>query len=281
VDIVTYTYDKITHAGAVALLEALAPSGWSFTADGSPINDEIYLQFAGESLLAAVALLADLTQTHFYLSGSKALTFGDTWTASGVHVVQTLARALDASVAALVALTVTSQSYDVVTRCYPYGKVSGELAGIDSVTVSAPSGYTLSTGSNYLQHTAAHGSYGLIERMVVFDEVTAEAQGTWFGNALVAAAWSYLELRKAPVANYAVQLAGCSQLIGPMETVRLTYIGEVVVDDTLYVLESTWRGDDDGVVTAGLVVADAKVRLPSDVDLIAQTVKRVEALAAR
>lgn len=282
VDVTSYSYDKISHADAVTVLEDLAPAGWSFTADASPINDEIYVQFAGESLLAAVAVLADLTQTHFYLSGSQALTFGDTWTASGVHVVQTLARALDASVAALVALTVTDQSYDVVTRCYPYAKLTGgDLAGIDLATSSAPSGYTLSTGSNYLQHTAAHGSYGLIERMVVFDEVATDENAEWVGNALVAAAWSYLERRKAPVANYAVALAGCSELIGPMETVRLTYIGEVVVDDTLYVLESTWRGDDDGIVTAGLVVADAPVRLESDVDLLAATVKRVEGLAAR
>lgn len=282
VDVISYSYDKISHADAVTVLEALAPAGWSFTPDASPINDEIYMQFAGESLLAAVALLAEVTQTHFYLSGSQALTFGDTWTASGVHVVQTLARALDAPVAALVALTVTDQSYDVVTRCYPYARLTGgDLAGIDLATSGAPTGYTLSTGSNYLQHTAAHGSYGLIERMVVFDEVAAAENGEWVGNALVAAAWSYLERRKAPVANYAVALAGCSELIGPMETVRLTYIGEVVVDGTLYVLESTWRGDDDGIVTAGLVVADAPVRLESDVDLMAATVKRVETLAAR
>ena len=280
-DVTTYTYDKISHADAVDDLEALAPAGWTFNADASPINDDIYLQFAGESLLAAVGILAETTQTHFYLSAAKTLTFTDTWSDSGVHAVQGAAGALDASVAAILTMTVTGQSYDVVTRCYPYGKVGGVLTGIDLATSAAPTGYTLSTANNYLQHTAAHSSYGLIEQMVIFDEVTADVNAATFGNALVAEAWSYLERAYAAVTNYAVQLGGCSQLLEPMETVRITYIGDTIVNSSLYILESTWQGDATGMMTTGIVVADAPVRIVRDVDLLAAAIKRIKSIAAR
>ena len=275
-------YSPISHYAAVVALDALKPSSWSsFVADATPGNDEIYLQFAGESLLAAVGMLADASQTHFYLSAAKTLTFIDTWTDSGVHAVQPVyGLPIDATTAAIAALTVSAQSYDVVTRCYPYGKVLRELAGIDLAT-STPTGYTVDTGDNYVQHTAGHTAYGLIERMMVFDAVTADENSAALGNALVAAAVKFLSDTNAPVTNYSVTLLGCTQLLEPMETVRVTYAGDSVIDTDLYILESTWRGDESGIVTTGLVVGDAPVRLPSDTKVMADAIARVAKVAAR
>lgn len=281
-----------THAQAVAALEDLAPAGWTFVADGTPGNDSIYLQLAGESVLAAALLVAERSRTHCYLSASETLTFADTWAASGIHAVTLPAGAAPASeVAAIVELTGTQSAYDVVTRIYPYGKSSDgvTLIGIDAATVSPGTGYTANTTSNYVENDAAVTAYGVIERMVVFAELawppgeagspTARLE---LGNALVQAAVTYLGQTAAPVANYRLQLQACQALLQPMQTVRVHYLGDGwTLDATLYVLEATWRGDDAGVMTTSLVVADSAIWLPTDIDVLATAIQRIDALEAR
>jgi hypothetical protein len=275
-------YAPVTHAAAVASLAALAPAGWTFTADATPGNDAIFLEFAGESLLTAVLMLAKASQTHFYLSAAKTLTFIDTWTDSGVHAVQPqLGATLATTVAALLAMTIAYESWDVVTRCYPYGKENLTLAGMNQATISAPSGYTLSTSSNYVQHTAGYAAYGLIERTMVFDAITADANTSAFGNALVAAAVQYLADRCTPVTNYTVELGGCAQLLTPLKTVQITWMGDTQINANFYILDSTWIGNESGMWTTGLVVGDLPVRLKGDVDATAEAINRIAMVAAR
>ncbi len=71
-------------------MAAFAPAGWTITADTSPANNDIYGQFGGESVLAALTTLADRSGSHIMLTGRRTLAFISTATASGVHAVVTI-----------------------------------------------------------------------------------------------------------------------------------------------------------------------------------------------
>lgn len=288
----------VTHAAAVQALEDLA-SGWTFTADASPANDNILIQFAGESVLTAALMVAERSGTHCYLSGDQALTFADTWTDSGIHATNGLRGNgnLSATVAALIDLTVEQSSYDLVTRVYPFGKRAdgATLIGIGAATVADADGYTIDEAAGYVQHTAAVAAYGVIERMVTFPEIvlpatpdvllpvfdsapTAEEE---VGNALVRAAKTYLSKTVAPVTNYKLKLAGLSALLWPLDSIRVDYIGDTIVSGELYIMAATWTGDGNGLVTSDLVAATATVLIETDVQLLARAVQRIDAVAAR
>jgi len=279
---------KATHAQAVDLLEALAPAGWTFTPDATPGNDEILVQLAGESLLNAALLLAQRSATHCYLSASKTLTYTDTWTSSGVHLVALDNGAIpDATVGVIVGLTKSEQSYDVVTRIYPYGRQGNSLLGIAEYTVSDPTGTTVSTANNYVQHTAGYASYGLIERWVIYDDVNiAEGASTFTvidaANALVLAAANDLTRLAAVRTNYNITLGGLSVLLSPMTTVPVWWQGDgLSIDETLDILEATWRGDANGMTTVGIVASPSPYWIEDDAEIVSASMARVARLAAR
>jgi photosystem II stability/assembly factor-like uncharacterized protein len=276
----------LTHAAAVQALENLSPAGWDLVPDGTPTVDDIYIQFAGESVLAGALLVAERSGTHCYLSATQELTFTDTWTDSGIHAVNG-PTAIDANTAAIASLMVEESTYDLVSRVYPYGKMADgtTLIGIGQSAISAGTGYTKSNASGYIENDSAIANYGIVERMVVFNEIVL-ADDTIngrvaVGDALVRAGKTYLERTCLPVTNYRLQLAGCAALLWPMQTIRITYTGDVVIDDTLYILDATWRGDGSGLLTAEITVADAPVRIEADTDMLARALLRVNGLAAR
>lgn len=279
-----------THSDAVDMLEALAPAGWTFVADGTPGNDDIYIEFAGETLLAAALLLAERSETHCYLSAARTLTYTDTWTASNVHAIGPVnTGALDAATAGIVDLAVQADGYEIVTRVYPYGKdVDGNRLGIGATTVTSLSGYTIDAANNYVQITgsasppAGYDGYGLIERWINFDDVKAQtSNAAEAADALVKAAVIYLNRMSQAITNYRVRLVGCATLLTPMQTVRVSYVGDAIVDDTLYIVEATWSGDGVGIMTTGLVVSDAPMRLDTGAEATAKSMQRVQSLAAR
>lgn len=281
--------EGITHSAAVDAIEALAPAGWTFVADGTPNTNSIFIQFAGESVLTAALLVAERSGTHCYLSATKTLTFSDTWTDSGVHAVAPLTSggALAAEVVAITQLMIEQAAYDVVSRVYPLGKMADgtTLIGIGAATISPGTGYTANTSAGYVENDAAITAYGTIERMIVFSDIVL-AEDTPSGraavaDALVRAAVTYLDKVCTPTVNYRLHLAGCTQLLTPMATIRLSYIGDVVIQESLYILESTWRGDESGMMTTELIVADEPVLIESDVNVVAKAMLRIDTLAAR
>ena len=275
----------ISHAAAVAAVGALAPAGWTFNADGSPGNDSIYIQFAGETVLAAALLVAERSRGHVYLSAARTLTFADTWTASGVHAVAPLlGQPLAAEVCGIADLAVAQASYDLVTRIYP--RTRGGI-GIASSTVAPGTGYTKDTTNEYVQHTAAVTAYGVIEAWVIFEdiadpeEVTAAAT-VEIADALVRAAVTWLEQRRAIITNYRLKLLGCSVLLQPLQTLRVSYMqSNWMLDQTLNILETTWAGDERGIVTTDVVVGDSAYWIDDEEATVARAVARVNSLAAR
>ena len=273
-----------THSNAVQIMEDLAPAGWTFEADADPGNDDLFIQFAGETLLAAVLRLAERSDTHCYLSSRRNLKFTREWVSSGVAAIQPqAAAALGATTVALIEMEVGSESYDIVTRVYPYGRDSdGARMGIIGADLTIPSGFTVNQIENWVQHDASYASYGLIEKWVSFNDIaTQTTDRVTPGNALILAAMKYLTDASAPVINYRIALGGCSQLLLPMQQIRLTYFGEVRIDAEFYILESSWSGDDSGMITTGLTVSDAPIRIETGIEIIAKSIQRVGLLEAR
>lgn len=275
----------LSHADAVADLEDLAPAGWTFTPDATPGNNEILIQFGGESVLAAALLLAQRSGTHCYLSASKTLTFIDTWSSSGVHLVELDGGAVpDATVGAIVGLTKTEQSYDVVTRIYPYGRdANGARLGIASKTISDPTGTTVSAANNYVQHDAGYAAYGLIERWIDYDDVQAgDEDNADAADALILAAANDLTKLAEVRTNYNITIGGLSVLLSPMTTVPVWWRGDgLSINATLNILEATWRGDASGMTTASIVAAPSPYWIEDDAEIVSASMTRVARLAAR
>lgn len=277
-----------THAGAVAQLEAYAPTDygtWSFVPDASPGNDDLFVQFAGESLLAAVLLIAERSGGHCYLSGDHELTFDDTWTASNIAAIAPRGNTImDSSTAAIVGLTVQADSYDLVTRVYPFGRdADRNRLSIGTTDIATDATYTVDSAAGYVEHKAGAAEHGQIDRWIVYDDVVSSTtETTEAANALVKAAQLLLADVSSPVTTYSIELANCTTLLRPLQYIRVTYTGDTILDEAdLYITESTWRGDATGLMTTAVTAADAPVRMMTDAEAAARTMQRVTTLAAR
>lgn len=254
-----------THSAALTAISALAPAGWSFTPAVAPDNDYIYARYGGESVLGALVHLAERTQTHFYRSSGRTLVFTSSFTSSGVRAIQATGD-LAAETCAIVNLRRTVDTHDLLTRITPYGSGQGEARlTLAATSRAAPVGYTLSAANNYIENDSATSTYGLVNfPQVEFKEIgpisNTDADVQAAANMLFDAALEELRRRStlASQETYTLTIAGCSQLLRPMQTIRLVYRDSdqgIDIDDDLYILEATWQVDESGVRTTNLVVS--------------------------
>ena len=272
----------ISHATALSEIDDYAPSGWTFTADSAPTNNSIYGRFAGESVLQALVKLAEKSQDHFYRSGSKAVTFASTFANSGVRAIQANGD-LVSETCAIVSLQERVDTYDMISRIYPYGAGTGKARlTLAATNLSAASGYTLDKTNNYLKHDATESTYGRIERYIEYKDVApvSNTDADLRAAANMLFQQTYRDLRwRALVQNhatYSVQLAQCSRLLKPMQSIRVVYrdvASSTDIDEDLNILESTIEVDASGVRTTGLVVSNWDFWPRTDSDVIADSME--------
>ena len=254
-----------THAAALTAIGALAPSGWTFTPAASPDNDYIYARYGGESVLGALVYLAERTQTHFYRSTNRTLVFTSDFTDSGVRAIQAQGD-LAAEQCAIRSLRRTVDTHDLLTRITPYGSGQGEARlTLAATSRAAPVGYTLNAASNYIENDTATSTYGLVNfPEIEFKEITpisnTDADLEAAADMLFDAALEELRRRStlAEQETYSLSVAGCSQLLRPMQTLRLVYRDpnqNINIDEDLYILEATWEIDQNQIQTTDLVVS--------------------------
>lgn len=254
-----------THSAALTAIGALAPAGWSFTPAVSPDNDYIYARYGGESVLSALVHLAERTQTHFYGSTGRTLVFTSTFASSGVRAIQATDD-LAPETCAIVSLNRTVDTNDLLTRITPYGSGQGQARlTLAATSRAAPTGYVLNAASNYIEHTASTTAYGLVNYPEVeFKDIgpisNTDADMQAAANMLFDAALEELKRRStlASQETYSLTIAGCSQLLRPLQTIRLVYrdvAQGIDINDDLYILEATWEVDESGVRTTNLVVS--------------------------
>jgi hypothetical protein len=268
-----------THAAALAAVMALAPLGWTWTPDPAPGWDLLYGQFGGETVLAALASVAERSRSHYYLSSRRSLTFATSFVSSGVRCVAA-SQALGTGQAAITSLDAERSSYDLVSRIIPVGSGQSKVAlTLRATGRAAPAGYTLSAASNYLRNDGVESSYGRCERVVAFKDIAPLSSTTAdvisAANMLFDAAKYWLDQHSAPVNTYRLTIAECPVLVRPLQTVRVVWRDPAQgtsIDADLYVLAVEWQGDASGVRTAALTVADTPLWPESDVSAVVESI---------
>lgn len=269
-----------THDAALTAISAFAPAGWVLVPADSPDNDYIYARFAGESALAALGELAKKTQTHFYRSQGRQLVFTSTFESSDIRAIQATGE-LTPQTCAIQSITDDIDTHGLLTREYVSGSGTGDARlTLAATSRTAPSGYVLNKAESYIEDTAATALYGLREvPEIEFKEITpiantdADVQGA--ANMLFDAAM--LELRRratlAQQHTYTLTIGGCSRLLRPMQSLRVVHFDpdqNIDIDDELYILESTWEADTNGIRTSRLVVSTDDRWPSSDIDSAAE-----------
>jgi hypothetical protein len=294
-------YADVPTDNGVNLVMAYAPDTWTKTGYPATVSSK-YLEFHGESVLEALVILAeqggtdgsDAVREHFRYdpaSPREVDWLGDTVTASGVRAVAPVdAIAAEGKGELVVIQNLTQQidSAEVVTRIYPRTLDGITLA---LATVGAPTGYTHSTASNYIQHTAGYNAYGLIERWVEFSELSLQQADSYtthptdLANQLHERATEFL--RTHGVLNYFYQLSVLQfpALLMAGDTIECVYheytdgvhtvnIDTIAAGTPLHILAPTIQITERGIATIGLEVATIDRSPKSDAGVVVDLVRQ-------
>ena len=186
-------------------------------------------------------------------------------------------------------------TYDLVTRIYPYGGGSGDdrisLKQLPA-TKTAPTNYYLDRTNNYLSRPAATNQYGLVEREEVWGDINAETENAAGREAaalkLFDAAFEHLKRFSQPQVIYSLRLAKCERLLLPGDKLRIIWHewrpgqGEHVIeiDALVYALETTVRYDQSGAMTTEVVCSTIDRWPISGETMVIQALERLRHLQA-
>lgn len=258
---------------ALADIMAFAPAGWALDAVNgySTTSGLVYAKYAGESVLNALIKLSTKTGEHFRISSDRKVVWLRTDSPdSGVraiHGADVIAVEDNTDVALITALEEVKDTYETVSRIYPYGSGTGEARlTLAPTNRSAASGYTLSKADNYIKRDAAESSYGQIERYLSFKDImpvsNTDADQQTAANMLYDAAYEWLKRHSAVSKFYRLAVAKLDQALLPGQTINVVYrrsvdgYDAVDIDGDLNILEVTNRIDQTGIRTVALQVAD-------------------------
>lgn len=249
----------------------------------------VYHVYEGESVLAALVKLAELTGMHFRLgAGRQVVWLYNATPSSGVRAIQTgdpVAAESNANVCLITGLSVEQDSYALISLITPWGAGRMNLDGTDR---AAPAGYTLDIPNNTMRRDAASTQYGYATKHEFFrdigpavdaDDPNYAAALTNAKNMLFDAALEFLRRASYPQVAYRLQVTKLDAEILPGQTIRVVYRGFVDgykwidIDTDLIVLEATTEVTDQGVHTPALLVALVDRWPASDLDVLARAVQ--------
>jgi hypothetical protein len=275
---------------------ALAPAGWSLDPAGKiNLASDVYMMFAGESVLTALVKIAEQTGEHFVRSpsGRRIRWLGPTATAEDIAALSSGLRAIETSdpatdTMALVDLSMARDSYDLYTRAYVYGGGMGDgRLTLAKCERTAPAGYTLSTTGSYLENTTAAALYGRIDRREDFSDIvpvdTSTEQAINAANALFDRAYEILRRKSTLQYAYNLSVVPGSYPLYPGQTLRVVRhewsdgYHAVNIDTDLWVLEVTQSIGENGILIVDPVVSTVDY-WPENVDAraLAKTVGDVD-----
>ena len=284
-------------------LTGVTPAWTVDTTGHAETSKDVLLTFAGESVLEALIRVAEVTGDHFTLGAGRTVKWF--WEADFVNAssiircerATTNAKAMESNheIAILLDCPRVIDTYDLVTRLYPYGGGSGDdrisLKHLPS-TKTAPTNYYLDRTNNYLSRPAATNQYGLVEREEVWGDINAETENAAGREAaalkLFDAAFEHLKRFSQPQVIYSLRLAKCERLILPGDKLRIIWHewragqGEHVIDiDALvYALETTVRYDQSGAMTTEVVCSTIDRWPISGETMVIQALERLRHLQA-
>ncbi|MCA9872298.1 MAG: hypothetical protein KC441_01550 [Anaerolineales bacterium] len=242
-----------------ALVMAFAPPGWSLDgATGHSVSaTAVKWQFNGETVLAALVKLAELTGENFRLGNGRSLVWLQT-TKSKTHlraVRHTAAYEMlnNDAVCLIVDFEEEHRSHDShVGRIYPIGQDDITLA---ETTRSAPTGYALGSDAlgHYLENTTAEAAYGI--------HIWLKVSGAKTADELFDAAYEELKKRKDATHTYRLTVTKVQQPIYVGDTITVEYrsiVGGYIahdINDDFTVLEITDSNDQNGCRTVRMIIS--------------------------
>ena len=278
-----------THAQAVAEVAALVgpeTPGWVWTPDPSPAYNQFYAQFNFESPLTAAQMMAMRADSHFRMTGKRAISFGNTWLPSGLRAVRG-AGELAPETCAITELQVQATSQDLVTRLTSFGGGSGKsILTMYQATNPAPSGYTRIWFNATKDAELANGDLELqlghvIHRVLEFKDITPLSSTALdivtASNELQAVTATWLRRHSRVASAYSITLEGCEKLLRPLTTLRVVYrdpLMGLTLDEDLYVLEVTWEGGPDAPRVTRVIVGDSDWWPESDAEIVATNIRQ-------
>lgn len=260
---------------------ALAPPGWSLDPAGKfATAAPVYMQFAGESLLSALVLLAEQTGEHFTLSPAarRLWWLGPDQLSSGVRAVQ--ATEPGANTMLISQLQRSSDSYDLYTRAYAYGGGEGSGRLTMEMATRDVSGYTLASDGTYLEADAALATYGRIDHREDHPDITpvdaSETQTIHAANTLFDRVYNMLRRKSQLQYAYSLEVVPSVYEVWPGQTVYVDYHEwvdgwqSVSIAAELWVLENTVRVTPDGLRLVALNVATVDYAPADDYHTVAR-----------
>lgn len=278
----------------VFALSVVTAKGWALDTDYyDEAESGYYGRFVnGESVLQVLRAIAEQTGEHFRLgSGRQIQWLGDDQTAAPVRAVRATGspRLSDNDdVAVIAGLNWQSDSYELVTRVYPYGATRD--IDLSECTRTAPSGYTLDTANNCIVSTAQETALGgyRCDRTVqwsqvrsVVDNVTIDPNAS---DALYDLALAWLQAHDAATIAVEVRLLKVAQAILPGQQLTVDYhqwlAGRDVVDlaDAFWVQEVVNTIDGSGRWECTPRLGSSAYRAAADSEVVADLVKAVDDL---
>lgn len=258
---ITFSNHRLTGPGETnngpQLIMAFAPSGWALSNAGIT-NKAVKWQFDGETVLAALIKIAELTDENFRLKNQRGIEWLTAPTNSHLRAVRhTGAHEMhhNHQVCLIVDFEENSGSHDSQAgRVYAIGSKDITLA---ETTRTPPTGYVLGTNSvgNYLEHSSTIANYAIHTWLKVPGAKTA--------NELFDAAYEALKTRKDPNRSYRMTV---TKLVKPLfvgDSIRVEYRriieGFVAYDinEDFTVMELTDRIDQNGRRTISMIIASA------------------------
>ncbi len=283
-------YADVPTTAGVDQIMALAPSDW--TRGGYPATGRAaYIQFDGESVLAALIALAEQTGEHFRLASSgRAIEWLDDFEDSGLRAVAATDPVAQEGEDGVVLITDLVQRLDTATaisRIIPIGADGLTLA---HTTRSAPDGYTLNAASGYLERDSAISAWGVIEEQVYYPEIgvqqadSATEHPAMAADALFDKAYEDLRKRSAIEEFYGLTVTKVAGVLRPGQTIRVVYhewvdgYHVVNVDADLDIMATAIQVDETGQHTVGLEVATIDRPPTSDERTLAQSIRDLKSL---
>ena len=268
------------------IVEVIMPSDWAYTVDRPPF-DELNITYELDSVLNALVQLSKKAQTHFYLSGRRAVAFSHIWQDVDAIAVDVLGDFAEIQIP-IRTVNILEESFDFVSRIIPLGSGnSGAALTLAASTKAQANGYAINRSGNYIDSDYYANNYAdrlpARPRVMQFKEITAlsgtPADVQSAANQLQAEAEYWLSLHDRPTEVYSVSLGSTPVFLRPLQRLRIVHSNEetgLQIDDWLYITETKWTGNPSGLITCDVTVSNKPIAFESQADHVAGAIVQAE-----